>query len=338
MSDAPGTPDRPSTATPSIPVLFGGVVWAILALLSLGPLEARLGTLELVFLLAPCVIVPLGFGLLDDLRSGAPDGAQAWITIAYVGWPVGLGALVLAMLFAPGALSGILALGWLGPTWIAALAAPFWVGARRSLRAIVLVPSVALLYLAVGAGWFVAWRFGWRPLDLSDVIVALTAVHFHVAGFGALVLAWILLRRATPGTGPAALAAAAGIGGVLGMPLTAAGFTFDAPFLSAVGAIVLGVSLLGVAALTLGRVRADRVAPVPAMLLAVSSLSVVVGMALAIRYALGEWSGDQELTIARMVEVHGVANGLGFVTLGLFGWSLARGTVFADPPEDRELP
>ncbi len=121
------------------------------------------------------------------------------------------------------------------------------------------------------------------------------------------------------------------------MPLTAAGFTFDAPFLSAVGAIVLGVSLLGVAALTLGRVRADRVASVPAVLLAVSSLSVVVGMALAIRYALGEWSGDQDLTIARMVEVHGVANGLGFVTLGLLGWSLARDSVFADPPEHREL-
>ncbi|MEX2275759.1 MAG: YndJ family transporter [Actinomycetota bacterium] len=183
MSEAASS-DPVVASPPSVPVLAGTIVWAVFALLSLGPLERQLGLFEIVFLLGPCVVLPLGFGLLGDLRSGAPGGAEAWIAIAYLVWPFGLLSLLLAFLFDPGVLSGVFALGWLTPTGLAALGGLFWLGSRRSLRAIVIAPSFALLYLVVGAGWFVAWRFGWNPLDFSDTIVWLTAAHFHVAGSG----------------------------------------------------------------------------------------------------------------------------------------------------------
>ncbi|MEX0754602.1 MAG: YndJ family transporter [Actinomycetota bacterium] len=334
MSDA-ASPGPVVASPPSVPVLAGALVWSVLALLSLGPLEERLGLLEVVFLLGPCVIVPLAFGMLGDLRSGAPGGAEAWIAIAYLSWPFGLVALVVAMLFAPGVLSGILALGWLVPTGFAALAGLFWIGSKRSLRASVLAPSVALIYLFVGADWFVLWRFGLRPFDLSDDIVALTATHFHVAGFGGIVLAWLLVRALRPGTRSSAVASAAAVGAVVGMPITAAGFTFDAPFLSTVGAIVLALSFLAVAAITAGGLRELRLPAGGSVLLMVSSLSVVVGMALAVHYAFGQWTGTSTLSIDRMVQTHGVANGLGFVTFGLLGWSMVRDAVFAFAPPDR---
>ena len=330
------TPHAVDASPPSVPVLAGTIVWAVLALLGLGPLDRQLGLFETVFLLAPCILMPLGLGLLGDLRSGAPGGAEAWIAIAYLVWPFGLLALVLALVFDPGVVSGVFAFGWLAPTGLAALGGAFWLGSRRSFRAIVVVPSFALLYLVVGAAWFVAWRFGWHPLDFSDTIVSLTAVHFHVAGFGALVFVWALVRLTPPGSRGGRVAGTAGVGAVIGIVVTAAGFTLDERWVSALGGTLLASALLVVVALTATGIAGRSVLPLGArVLLGVSSLCAVLGMALALHYALGQWLEWRTLAIGRMVDIHGVANGLGFATLGLLGWSTGRDAVFAHPPPDR---
>ena len=51
-----------------------------------------------------------------------------------------------------------------------------------------------LVYLAVGGVWTVIARAGLRPLGFPDLIVLLTAVHFHYAGFALPVLAGLVAR------------------------------------------------------------------------------------------------------------------------------------------------
>jgi hypothetical protein len=51
-----------------------------------------------------------------------------------------------------------------------------------------------------------------------------------------------------------------------------------------------------------------------------SALSVVVAMALAATYAIGDWIKQDWLLIPRMASTHGLLNGLGFSLLAVLGW------------------
>ena len=68
-----------------------------------------------------------------------------------------------------------------------------------------------------------AARAGLRPLGFPDVIVLMTAVDFHYAGFALLVLAGARRRVRGPAAGGRCL------GAVAGVPLVAAGITDAEP-------------------------------------------------------------------------------------------------------------
>ena len=96
-------------------------------------------------------------------------------------------ALVASFALPPGRAAAALALPWLAITGAAALR-----GLGR-LRAGPRTPAwlclgVGPVYLAVGGAWAVIARAGLCPLGFPDVIVLMTAVHFHYAGFALLVL------------------------------------------------------------------------------------------------------------------------------------------------------
>ena len=75
-----------------------------------------------------------------------------------------------------------------------------WRGSHRTSEVCL---DAGLLYLAVGGTWTVIARAGLRPLGFPDLIVLLTAVHFHYAGFALLVLAGLVAgRSAAPRPGP----------------------------------------------------------------------------------------------------------------------------------------
>lgn len=122
---------------------------------------------------------------------------------------------------------------------------------------------------------------------------------------------------------------------MIGIPVTAAGFTFDAPVVSAAGGTILALAFGTLALLTVVVALPSGLPDGTRVLLGLSSICAVVGMALAFHYSVGRWLGWSTLTIDRMVQIHGIANGLGFVTLGLLGWSTARDAMFAQPPPDR---
>src|SRR5256714_6861128 len=149
------------------------------------PLVGNLTLVDLLLWLAPVLIVPLGIRLLP---FQGPRARQL-LGAARLLQPIGAATAIVSFLFAPGALAGAIALGWLISCGVTSLAGLVEVIERRSLRPMQLVPAAAVAYLSVGAAWLVVSRAGIRPLGFSPAIVELTGGHFHHAGLAATPLA-----------------------------------------------------------------------------------------------------------------------------------------------------
>src|SRR6201998_1791959 len=175
--------------------LFGAAAWTAVAILA-GLHLARVGIIELLFLFAPLVIVPLGLELArtveratDASLSGVLWVIQSFAAIAVCAalWiPSGLTAAVLSSL-------------WL----IACVLLVFSRLLNRTRNGYSLLSfavDVAHIDLILGACWFVVSRTGWRPMGFQEPIILLTAVHFHYSGFATAILAASTLSTARPRT------------------------------------------------------------------------------------------------------------------------------------------
>ena len=195
------------------------------------------------------------------------------------------------------------------------------------------------LYLPVGGFWFLASRSGANPLGFGDIIVALTAVHFHYAGFVLPVLLGltgrVLIQESTP-----RFFAPAAYGVFFSPGLIGLGIAFS-PFLELVGVAILAASVVTIALLGLWRVvpELDLLA---GALVGSSFVSVVAVVALGFSYAYTSYgfthTGGAErslLDIPTMVVTHGVLASLGFGVVGATGWWLAShdGSVRARVPK-----
>lgn len=305
---------RSATATRT--VLTGGSAW-LLALMALRP-----GWPEAMLLLAALVAVPLGLG------SFAPPDVHdrrtwAWRAAVRLQIPAAL-TLAAALAWPAGAVAACLALPWLTLTGLVALCglARFRRGPRDLAETCLAAGPV---FLAVGGIWAVIARAGLRPLGFPDVIVAMTTVHFHYAGFALAVLAG-LVARATGG----AVAGVACLGVIAGVPLVAAGITeaqlgtgllpprmlelVASGLMAATGILVGGLQV---------RLAARPGLPASArLLLALSGVAVLGPMSLAVAYPLGGFTNVVRITISEMFHYHGAVNALGFALPGLLAWSL----------------
>ena len=249
------------------------------------------------------VVAPMAMSLSNRLqgRSRIPR----WV-------PVAAGAMAAtSFLVSPGVAAAGLCIPWLAVCVVAGLEK---VGNPRTLvaRLPYLLPHA---YLAFGAGWLILSRYGARPLDFPSVIVELTAVHFHYAGFVAPVVIAATRSgqaRARPGLLVAlwlALAAS---------PLTAIGFVYSAT-IGAVGAVMFTCGLVVWSVITL-------VVVVPNLpggarsLLAVAAGSVLVSMSLASLYAIGVAAGEAWIDVPTMARTHGILNAVGFAFCGTAAW------------------
>ena len=318
-----GSARRP-IAGPPVDAIVGTVVWVVVFALSTGPLSDRIGLLEGLWLLGPLVVAPLGFALLRP----PPEPAQGLALARLLTLPAGV-LVVLSVLAEPGGVSAWLTVPWVVVTSIALWAGLRWLALEPSLRAKVIVPVAGLAFLLVGAAGLVAWRAQLRPMGLSDTRVALAAVHMTFAGFGAAVVA-DRTRAAATRRRSRSVAGVAGVVTVAAIPVLAAGLVSDGAFLDLVGSLLVSAALLVVAVVMLiGAKHRSRTAGSTALLV-VSGASVLFALALAVQFALGQWSDDYTLSITRMLELHGTVSGLGFVVGGLFGWTLA------DVPDDAD--
>lgn len=199
--------------------------------------------------------------------------------------------------------SALVALPYLG--WV------LWLAVRAGLRLLrrgvwqrEALVDLGEVYLLVGAAWLVAARTGEVVLGFDAAITALTAVHFHFAGFAAATVAGVV-SRIRPIPAWVALCVA------LGPPLVGLGFVTNTT-IEVSAAVALAVGMLGLA---WAMARAHWTLALPGI--------VLVGtMALAITWAVQSFLGLYLLTIPGMAQSHGIANVLGFAlpALMLLAW------------------
>jgi hypothetical protein len=299
-------------------VMAGAAAWvAACVYLRPAPLDAGWGYVLLLF--SPLVLVPLGIRLAGP--PSWPGRLAEWVQLP--------AALLLAVSFArPAGVEGaLLSMPWLAVTGLVCLEGLLRVLRRGPWPVTELCLDAGLIFLLVGGLWATASRAGMRPLGFDEVVVLLTANHFHYAGFVVPIVAG-LCGRSLPGR----FSAVTAVGVLAGVPLVAAGITvtkLEGPkLLECVAALTMASSGVGVALMHL-RLSARSGPALPRVLWAVAGTSLVLGMILAALYAVrfttgsDDWKAFPYLTIPWMRLLHGSVNVIGFALAATLGWRLA---------------
>ncbi|MFD0025246.1 YndJ family protein [Streptomyces sp. NPDC058382] len=268
----------------------------------------------LIVALGMLVIVPAGLRLaevpeLDRIRRlwpafAVPGAASLWL---HRGTP----ATVLALCYA------------LGAALLALHAVARLIGRTAPLRSPGTAPAeiallTALVTPAIAATALVAERSGSTLLGFGPGILALTVPHFHFAGFAAALVSGLVCRLVDSRAGRFAALSVP-----MGTLLVLIGY-FVGDRAELAGAVVLTAGMWTVALLTWRTVRATGRDRATRVLLAVSAGVLVVTMALALSWALGEATGLPHPTLTWMAATHGVGNALGFALCSVLAWKRLR--------------
>ena len=301
---------------------IGAGVWTAVAIAARFGV-ARIGAIELMFLFAPLVIVPLGMELGRMMTASVAENQGNVFT--RLAQPFGAAFAVVAMLLPPGRVAGLLACGWLLVCLLAGgngvIDAVTWRSDAREGAHATFLFSLALLAaridLVVGGLWLVASRLGMHPLGIQEPIGLLTAAHFHFAGFATAMIAAAMLQFSANQVHDRRLQWIAPV--VIGMPyVVAIGFVVSAA-LKMVAAAIFSASVAALAVL-LRRFGKRARQPEARILLQVAAGTVFAGMVLSSVYAVLDFRGSDVLTIPQMARTHGILNAVGFCMTALLGW------------------
>ena len=310
-----------------ISVSLGGAAWTLIVLAWIRGLLA-LSDLEVVLLLALLVVIPLALALISpSVEQHLP---RALCSLAIILHPVAALIGGASLLLSVGPLAAAAATGWLLFTALIALIGAAWLFQRGGISLADTCLAVALVYLPIGGVWLVLARSGSRPLGFGHLTVLLTAVHFHFITLAALIITGLTghIVQATQSVAPRRVYRVAAIGMLVNPLLVAAGITLTQVtgihLLESVAAVLLALSLILIALLSLRFVVPVTKPLLAKGLLAFSGASVLLTMGLAGAYAVGAATGAWTLTISQMIAAHGWVNALGFGCCGLLGWWIKR--------------
>ena len=299
--------------------IAGGIIWIGLAATS--RLQwASFNTIELLFLLGPLVVVPLGLELAIQFTGQKQIGLPIRIA-RKLQLPAAL--CVIASLRLPqGIMATILALPWFAFGCFVGLEGLMTLihGEVSKLKTACRIMS--FLYVPIGCAWLFASRLGLSPMGFQEPIVLLTAVHFHFAGFAAPLLALAAgsaVERESAALQRIFKVVAAGI--LAGPGLLAVGFVIG-PRLKLAMALLVACSEVGLSLFFLATVRAIR-PRLAQLFVSISAASVLFAMVLAGVWAVGEFPLQPFVHLDEMARLHGTANAFGFILCGLVGWTLA---------------
>ncbi len=297
---------------------IGGGVWLTTVVASQVSECLNRSWIELLFLFAPLVIVPLGLELTRrlDAQFHAPVAEKLALRIQL---PAAFAAALSFYCRAPLAIASLAVL-WLTFVVILAVGRLWRVLRTRSHTFDELCALLAFAYLAVAAAWFMASRLGWHPMEFREPIVLLTAVHFHYAGFAAAILVRAFRRLLKQGFVQTLLYRVAAAGALGGPALLAAGFVIG-PTLKLVAVLLVALGEIALAACFVVSIPGVTEASAR-ILLFISAASVAVAMCLAALWTVGEFPRQPFLDIARMAAWHGSLNAFGFTFCGLAAFVL----------------
>ena len=311
MSSRTFVPNQKQDRWNSTLSLCGAAVWAALATLA-GTGRARFGIIELLFLFAVLVIVPLGLELITRLT-----GTRAHVDAARILQIPATLAVVVAFWLPPGRTAAILSTLWLLQCALLALRR-FLEWRHEEHTAVSPILNLAHFDLLLGAAWLVLSRAGLRPMGFQEPIILLTAVHFHYSGFATALIASTTLREfATRNLRMPGLTALLWLIVLLPFVL-AAGFVFS-PALRFVAAISLSACVTALALVSWW--MAGNCQSRPARIyLRIAACAALGAFSFAGIYAVSEYFHEEWITIPGMANSHGLLNGLGFVLLTLLAW------------------
>jgi hypothetical protein len=273
--------------------LAGFSLW-LLALLAWSPADPLAASYVYAYLWAgPLWLVPLAYG---------EEWPRAYGLAAALGW---VGAFGLH----PGPAAAACLLPW-------AVLLAWWTMREWRQPDLPLFRRLAPVWLLIGLAWAAADRLGLRPLGFPPIIVLLTAIHFHYAGFA---LTWLAGRAGLPRAWWWLLVA--GIGGVaLGITAVQLG---GSGWWEAVPVSLLVVAA-GRAAWWQWQFSGGQAGWLSRWSWRISSLALAAGMVLAAGYGWRDFWSPDWMSIPWMYAVHGSLNALGFAWPGLLGWRLAQ--------------
>lgn len=303
-------------------VCFGVAIWwAMLAIMHPTPFDT--GWAQALLLLVPLVILPIG------LQRVAADLPSRWLRVENaLQLPTAL-LLGVAYLLPPGPMAAGLALPWLGTTGVIALCGlTLLLRSGRTMSEICL--AAGLIFISVGGAWAVADRLGFRPLEFDPVIVLLTAIHFHYAGFTLPLVTGLAMRHVRGW-----LANLTGAAVIVGVPVVALGITTThqgvGPGLECFAACTLALAGTLAALLHIRLVVQPGRPALVRGLWTLAALSLLFSMALAALYGSRFYLPVAWLDIPWMRALHGTANAIGFGLAAIVAWSLVKDTAELSP-------
>ena len=300
---------------------LGFVAWIVAAVLMV-PNVHHGAWAHALLLFAALVLVPLLLVVAED-ASATERSKKSLRLAARIQFPAAL-LLIVSFRLAPGIWAVLWAVPWAAVLLTIAAAGGLRVIQRERHSLPRMCGDAGLIFAAVGAAWLVADRGGIRPLGFSDIIVTLTAVHFHYAG---LILP-VLAGKALEQLGAPRVAGAIALGVIAGVPAVAIGITASqlqaSLTLELVAALLMAVSGMAVAVVHVWLALQDRWPVIVQCLWMVAGCSLFAGMLLAalygVRSVFAPWPW---LDIPWMRALHGTINALGFGLCGTLGWWVA---------------
>jgi hypothetical protein len=279
---------------------------------------------------APLLLIPLALSVEPVIIPESSDSPPSWLkAVVNLGLlPSGL-LITLAMVLLRGWLAFAVCLPWLLVSIVLSWqASQGWREQRYGW-----VRLAARLYLVIGALWAAAYCLGLRLLAFPDAIVLLTSVHFHYAGFGMPMLAYLASagpphKGASSDEDPQAdlVAALACLGSVGSVPLVAAGITASqvgaGPWLETAAGWLQALSGLLVAWIYIRQFSHRHFSDGVRTLWGLAGICLAAGMVLAASYASRWIVPNVWLTLPSMWALHGSFNVLG-ISAALAGWWIA---------------
>jgi hypothetical protein len=298
-------------------LIFGSVVWVLLVGCTLAG-WLHLEFLELLFLIAPWIVVPTGIQLLPQKGN---SNLMRWETKGVVLQFAAAFLATVSFLFPSGRIAALLAACWLLVCSGWALDGLLRILKFRAQSFAQICFAAGEIYLAVGGAWLIASRLGMQPAGFVEPIVLLTGVHFHFAGFLCCLFAGFTYRRLgnTPWAKPICIVL---LGTVLGPGMLAVGFLIG-PKVKLFAAMLVVIGQCGLAA-GMTRIAWQGVRGFSRIALQASAICVVTGMIFAALWALGEYPLHPFADLYRMERIHGILNAVGFGVVGLTGWTRIR--------------
>ncbi|QWG27647.1 hypothetical protein EXW58_08550 [Bacillus mycoides] len=290
-------------------ILFGLVCYIIFLIYE----WSNINPVEAIILLSILLFIPMSFCIIDkETRNGTYLLFYKFVSFLY---PIAAISAMLAFVTN----HYFFALLWFAYTGIVALFGISRLLERGWKPLEEAAIDSAFIYLFLGGFWFFASVAKFPIMHFSSDIVLLTAAHFHYSAFLLPLSAGLLGRKRERGS---KLYDAIMFIIVISPMTVAIGITYSRVFeFFAVFIYLCAIYGYGV---YVWRTKFNAISA--KILLTLSSSTLMVTIMFSLIYSYGNFKQVMTITIAQMVWIHGVVNGIGVALPAFVGWMIEKST------------